>query len=622
LFLAIVFLAIVETSMTPDLLFVLGLLTAAVWLFASGWLRTDVVALVVIVALIMGGILPVAAAVAGFGDSVVVLIAALFVVGEGLVQTGVAVRVGVWLTRVAGASETRLLVLLMLMVTGLGAFMSSTGVVAIFIPVVLGISQRLGRDPGHLLMPLAFAALLSGPLTLIATPPNLMINDALHAAGLQPFGFFSITPIGLLAAVVGILYMATFGRRLLPVRPPPTNLGGRRPTLKELVSRYRLDVHLYRLHLGWDSPLAGQTVAQARLRTRYGVSIIGIGRQGRFADSLVPALAGTELRAGDDLFIASQQAAVEQFAAAEGLTQLEVEDRHHQGLRNEVGIAEVMLPPDSDLIGRTLRQAAFRTRHGLSVLGVRRGDQPLTGSLAQEQLALGDILLVVGAWKKIRRLRGDSRGFLVLNLPAELAEVAPAWRQAPAALLILLAMVVVMTFGLLPNTAAALLAALAMGLFRCIRLEDAYRSINWPSLVVIAGMLPLASALEQTGGVALLAGWLVGGVGALGPLALLAGMFMLTALVGLFISNTATAVLMAPVALAAAQQLGVSPYPFAMTVAIAASAAFATPVSSPVNTLVMAPGDYRFGDFVRVGTPLILLMLIITVLVVPLLWPL
>lgn len=608
--------------MNPDILFVFGLLAAAVWLFASGWLRTDVVALVVIVALILGDVLPVAEAVAGFGDSVVVLIAALFVVGEGLVQTGVAVRVGAWLTRVAGTSEIRLLVLLMLMVAGLGAFMSSTGVVAIFIPVVLGIAQRLGRDPGRLMMPLAFAALLSGPLTLIATPPNLMINDALHAAGLQPFGFFSITPIGLLAGAVGILYMATLGRRLLPARLPQANLGAGRPTLRALVGRYRLTNQLYRLHLDGASPLAGRTVAQARLRTRYGVSIIAIGRYGRFADSLEPALAESELRPGDDLFIVSPQAALEQFAAAEGLTQLEVEDRHYQVLRNELGIAEVMLPPDSDLIGRTLRQAAFRTQHGLSVLGVRRGDQPLAGSLAQETLALGDILLVVGSWKRLRRLRGDSRGFLVLNLPAELAEVAPAWRQAPAALLILLAMVAVMTFGLLPNTAAALLAALAMGLCRCIRLDDAYRSINWPSLVVIAGMLPLARALEQTGGVALLAGWLVGGVGSLGPLALLAGLFVLTALVGLFISNTATAVLMAPVALAAAQQLGVSPYPFAMTVAIAASAAFATPVSSPVNTLVMAPGDYRFGDFVRVGTPLILLLLIITVLVVPLLWPL
>lgn len=608
--------------MTPDILFVFGVLAAAVVLFASGRLRPDVVALVVILALVLGGILPVAEAVAGFGDAVVVLIAGLFVVGEGLVQTGVAVQVGAWLTRAAGDSETRLLVLLMLAVAGLGAFMSSTGVVAIFIPVVLGIARRLGRDPGQLLMPLAFAALLSGPLTLIATPPNLMVNDALRAAGLSPFGFFTITPIGLLAMAAGILYMATLGRRLLPVQAQPGDAEGRRQTLRELGERYRLEDQLHRLHLGSDSPLAGQTVAQARLRTRYGVTLIGVGRRGRFAESLQPALADTELRPDDALYIASPAAAMEPFRVAEGLTVLEVEDRQIQAMRDELGIAEVMLPPDSTLIGRTLRQAAFRTRHGLSVLGIRRGDQPLRSNLAEEKLAFGDSLLVAGAWQRIGLLQSDPRDFLVLSLPAELSEVAPARRQAPAALLILLALVGVMTFGLLPNTAAVLLAALAMGLFRCLRLEDAYRSINWPSLVVIAGMLPLARALEQTGGVALIAQGLVGVLGGLGPLALLAGLFLLAALVGLFISNTATAVLMAPVAIAAAQQIGVSPYPFAMTVAVAASAAFATPVSSPVNTLVMAPGGYRFNDYVRVGTPLILVMLAITVLLVPLLLPL
>ncbi len=278
--------------MTPDILFVFSVLAAAVVLFASSWLRSDVVALLVIVALILGDILPVAQAVAGFGDSVVVLIAGLFVVGEGLVQTGIAVQVGVWLTRMAGASEVRLLVLLMVAVATLGAFMSSTGVVAIFIPVVLGIAQRLGRDPGQLLMPLAFAALLSGPLTLIATPPNLMVNDALRSAGLQPFG----------AAVAGILYMATIGKRLLPTRPLPIH-AGRRQTLEELSARYPLVGQLHRLYLPGRSPLAGQTVAQAELRTRYGVTIIGITRGGRGVESLQPALADTELRTDDVLFL-------------------------------------------------------------------------------------------------------------------------------------------------------------------------------------------------------------------------------------------------------------------------------------------------------------------------------
>lgn len=285
-------------------------------------------------------------------------------------------------------------------------------------------------------------------------------------------------------------------------------------------------------------------------------------------------------------------------------------------------MVEVLLPPDSELVGQTLRQAAFRSHHGLSVLGIRRGGRPLLGNLSEEKLAFGDVLLVAGSWKQIGLLQGDHRHFLVLDLPAEFGEVAPAHRRAPFALLVLLAMVVAMTFGLVPNAVAVLLAALAMGLFRCLRLEDAYRSINWPSLVVIAGMLPLAKALEKTGGVTLIADGLVAGLGGFGPLALLAGVFLLAALVGMFISNTATAVLMAPIAITAAQEIGASPYPFAMTVAVAASAAFATPVSSPVNTLVLAPGGYRFNDFVRVGLPLLLLVMALTLLVVPLLLPL
>lgn len=607
--------------MTPDALFVFGLLAATVVLFASDRLRPDVVALLVILALILGESLTVSDAVAGFGDPLVLLIAGLFVVGEGLVRTGVAYQVGVWLTRLAGASETRLLVLLMLAVAGLGAFMSSTGVVAIFIPVVLGITARLGIGPGRLMMPLAFAALLSGLLTLIATPPNLVINDALRSAGLQPFGFFSITPIGLLALALGVAYMMTLGRRLLPATPPQTGTAGRRQTLLELAKSYNLTEQLHRLRLDSDSSLIGQTVATAQLRTRYDVTLVGVGRQERFTETVSPALANTEFHPADALYVVGSGEAVAALCSAERLSRLLIAESQQRSLVNELGMVEVMLPPDSEVIGQTLRQAAFRSHHGLSVLGIRRNRQPLPGNLIEEKLAFGDILLVAGDWKRIGLLQGEQKHFLVLGLPAELSDVAPAYRQAPFALAILLTMVLAMTFGLLPNVAAVLLAALAMGLFRCLRMEDAYRSINWPSLVVIAGMLPLANALQQAGGVTLIADGLVTGLGGFGPLALLGGVFVLAALIGMFISNTATAVLIAPVAIAAAQKLGVSPYPFAMTVAVAASAAFVTPVSSPVNTLVLAPGGYRFNDFVRVGLPLLLLVMALTLLVAPLLLP-
>ncbi|MER2601527.1 MAG: SLC13 family permease, partial [Candidatus Competibacter phosphatis] len=466
------------------------------------------------------------------------------------------------------------------------------------------------------------AALLSGLLTLIATPPNLVINDALRGAGLQPFGFFSITPIGLLALALGIVYMMTLGRRLLPATPPQTGTAGRRQTLLELAESYNLTQQLHRLRLDSDSSLIGETVASAQLRTRYGITIVGVGRQERFTETVSPALANTEFHPADALYVVGPDEAAIALCSTERLSRLLIAESQQRSLVNELGMVEVMLPPDSELIGQTLRQAAFRSHHGLSVLGIRRNRQPLPGNLIEEELAFGDILLVAGAWKRISLLQGEQKHFLVLGLPAELSDVAPAYRQAPFALAILLAMVLAMTFGLVPNVAAVLLAALAMGLFRCLRMEDAYRSINWPSLVVIAGMLPLAKALQQAGGVTLIADGLVAGLGGFGPLALLAGIFVLAALIGMFISNTATAVLIAPVAIAAAQKLGVSPYPFAMTVAVAASAAFVTPVSSPVNTLVLAPGGYRFNDFVRVGLPLLLLTMALTLLVTPLLLPL
>jgi len=328
------------------------------------------------------------------------------------------------------------------------------------------------------------------------------------------------------------------------------------------------------------------------------------------------------LRPGDELFVLSSETEIVAFVKAAGVERLEFAATHRQTARQELGLAEVMLPPQSDLIGRNLAGAAFRSRHGLIVLGIKRKGKPLQDDLSRETLAFGDCLLVAGGWKQIGLLQTDPRDFLVLSLPVELDEVAPARRQAPLALLSLLVMIVLMTFNLVPNVAAVLLAALAMGLFRCVDGESAYRAINWQSLVLIAGMLPFALALQKSGGVALIVDGLIAGLGQAGPLAMLASIFALTAIISLFVSNTATAVLMAPIAIGTAQALGLSPHPFAVTVAIAASAAFVTPVSSPVNTLVLVPGNYRFNDFVKVGLPMLLLVMLVTLVFVPLLFPL
>ncbi|WP_425317079.1 SLC13 family permease [Stutzerimonas chloritidismutans] len=608
--------------MSGDLLLVLALLTGCIGLFALNKPRMDVVAVLAMVALPLTGVLSVQEALAGFSDPSVVLIATLFVIGDGLVRTGIAYRLGDWLMRTAGSSETRLLILLMLAVAGLGSVMSSTGVVAIFIPVVLGIANRMKVSPRRLMMPLAFAGLISGMLTLVATPPNLVINSELRRAGLDGFSFFDFTPIGLAILLLGVGYML-LARRWLG-SDKRSEAPEHRHTLADLAREYRLEERERRLRVMPGSILANQALDELKLRTQYGINVIAVERHDRFRNLLLIATGNTELFVGDVLLVDLASPAIGLLGAYQelGLEPLQLSTSYYSAHGRELGLAEVALPPDSRLPGKTIQQLGFRSRHKLNVVGLRRNRQALQGLLVDEKLKPADTLLVAGSWKHIHRLQGISRDFLVLSLPAEVDDVAPAANQAPFALLGLAVMVTLMVSGLVPNVLAALIGCLVMGLFRCIDMDSAYKAIHWQSLVLIVGMLPFALALQKTGGIALATSGLVGLLGDAGPHALFACLFLLTAVIGLFISNTATAVLMAPVALSTAEQLGASPYPFAMIVALAASAAFMTPISSPVNTLVLGPGQYRFADFVRVGVPFTALVMIVSVLLVPLLFPL
>ena len=609
--------------MNIDLLLVLFLLASCVGLFVINKPRMDVVALLAMVALPLSGVIGVNEALAGFSDPSVVLIAALFVIGNGLVRTGIAYRLGDWLMRSAGSSETRLLVLLMLAVAGLGSVMSSTGVVAIFIPVVLSIAARMKVSPRRLMMPLAFAGLISGMLTLVATPPNMVVHSELRRAGLDGFAFFSFAPIGLAILVLGIGYML-LARRWLGGDTVQEVAVEQRDTLDILAQRYRLPERERRLRVLPGSVLANQALDELKLRSQYGINVIAIERQYKFRKQLLIATGNTELFVGDVLLVDLASPAIGLLGAYEelGVESLQLSDSYYGDYSRELGLAEVALPPDSRLPGKTIQELGFRSTYKLNVVGVRRNHQALQGLLVDEKLKPADTLLVAGSWKHIHRLQGLSRDFLVLSLPAEIDDVAPAANQAPFALLGLAVMVGLMISGLVPNVLAALIGCLVMGLFRCIDMDSAYKAIHWQSLVLIVGMLPFALALEKTGGIALAVSGLIGLFGDAGPHALLACLFLLTAVIGLFISNTATAVLMAPVAISTATQLGASPYPFAMIVALAASAAFMTPISSPVNTLVLGPGQYRFADFVRVGVPFTLLVMLVSVLLVPWLFPL
>ena len=609
--------------MNSELIWVLSMLVGAILLFITNKVRMDVVALLIIILFVLSDTLTLPQALAGFSDPNVILIAALFVVGEGLVRTGIAYQVGDALVKVAGSSETRMLVLLMVAVATLGAVMSSTGVVAIFIPVVLSVANRMGIPAGRLMMPLGFAGLISGMMTLVATPPNMVVNSELMRHDIQGFGFFGFTPMGVIILGMGILYMLLMRNRL--VREGEEGKGKQmgRSTMRDLIRDYRLAGRARRLAIRPDSPLIGQTLDELQLRARFGANVIGMERWRKFRRVMVSVTGVTEFQAKDVLLIdmSDPEVDVREFCSEARLEPMILRGEYFSDQAREVGMAEVSLIPGSRLLGKSIREVTFRSRYGLSVVGIRRDGEALTGKLVDEALQMGDTLLVVGNWSLIRQLQTHHRDFLLLGLPAEVDEMAPARSQAIHALIALGVMIVLMVTDPVPNVIAALIACLLMGKFRCIDLESAYKSIHWPTLILIVGMLPFALALQQTGGVDLIVGALISAVGEMGPRVMLASLFVLCAVIGLFISNTATAVLMAPIALGTAHQMGVSPYPFAMTIAIAASAAFMTPVSSPVNTLVLGPGNYKFMDFVRIGVPFTALVMVVSVIAIPWFFP-
>lgn len=617
--------------MTFEIGFVFVTLIVTIILFVSDRLRLDLVALMALLALSIGGILTPAEAAAGFGDTTVILIAALFVVGEGLFQTGVAAAMGRWLGRIAGTSELRIMITTMLVVAPLSAFISSTGTVAIMLPVVITVARRAGISPSKLLIPMAYAALIGGMLTLIGTPPNIIASDALVAAGRDPLPFFGVTPVGVLVLIVTIGALALGGRNLLPKRvdatPPPAN--GPKPLAPHaLAQAYGVNERLLQLRVRDDSPLIGVTFGEAGLRQHYSVTILA--SHSWPAKRSQPGLArvvGADARfaAGDLLIVEAEADDARRLAEAQRFELLD--QRIGDGpLSPGLVMLEIALTPRSRYIGQTIVDMVVRSRFGVNVLGVQHLGQALEGDYTRQPLRFGDTMLVAGPSATLAPLVREQRfygDFVIATVPDEIAGDAEERlsSRAPIALIITLIMLLMMAFNWLPTMIAAMLAAVALILTGCVKLADVYRRMSWESLVLIAAMLPMATALTKTGGSALIANGLVSAIGPFGALALLAGIFVLTTVFSQFISNTATAVLLMPIALQAAASLGINPEPLLVTVAIAATTAFSTPIASPVNTLVLAPGGYRFADYARIGVPLQVGVLIICLLVVPLIFP-
>lgn len=782
--------------MTPQIAAVLGTIVLVVVLFITERLPMEVVALLVLVGLALSGLITPAEALSGFSNPAVVTVWAVFILSGGLSRTGVAGLLGRQVLRLAGQGEVRLVMVIMLTAAAMSAFMNNVGVAALLLPVVMDIAARTGCPPSRLLMPLAFGSLLGGLNTLIGTPPNILVGDALRDYGLRPFQLFDFVPVGLPITLAGVAFMVLAGRHLLP-RRDPVKEELPKANARNLRELYGLQERLFLLRLPVDSPLAGKTLAQSRLGAILGLNVIAILRnhhtqlapppdavlragdrllvQGRLdrltdlggsllleegtieVDRLVSSemgiaelqlspgsslvgqtLSQTEFRrrfglnvlairrgdtvrrvglvdlplqAGDILLVQGPHAALEalhdladfefvrpvsgsdvadvyhlherlvalhvpvgsalvgkslvearlgeafgltvlgirrgdtvhlmpapeeqvqaddtllvegrteDLATLRGLEALEVERQVPSALGTlesaQVGLAEAVLSPHTTLVGKTLRQLHFREKYGLSVLAIWREGRAYRSNLGNMALHLGDALLLYGRREKLQLL-GSEPDFLVLT---EEAQAVPRLERAPWAVGIMVAVLLPVILGWVPISIAAVAGAVLMVLAGCLTMEEAYRHIEWRVVFLIAGMLPLGLAMEQTGTARFLAEGLVSTLGHLGPLAVVAGLFVLGTAATQVMPSTAVAVLLIPMAFGAAGDLGISPHALMMTVAVAASASFLSPVAHPGNLLIMGPGGYRFVDYIRVGLPLTLVVLVVLLLVLPIFWP-
>ena len=605
-------------------------------LFVSGKVRSDLVALCALLALLLCQILNPSEALSGFSNTTVIMMIGLFIVGGGIFQTGLAKMIGSKVMTLAGKSELRLFLLVMIVTSAIGMFVSNTGTVALMLPIVVSMAAAAGTSSRRLLMPLAFASSMGGMMTLIGTPPNLIVSDTLVSAGYEPLGFFSFLPVGIVTLVVGILYMLPATKMLTAKEKAKDKKNGGK-SLKELVKEYGVTDNLFRVHIkSHESKAIGQTVVDLNVYREYGVNVLELRRstgQNRFVRTVNQQLASPDLvlKQNDVLYLSGDIDMVTKFAEDYSLRLLDNHVDEIDGSSSnasmdffDIGVAEILIMPTSSMINRTIIDAGFRSKFSVNVLGIRRKKEYILNDLGNVKMQDGDVLLVQGAWKDIARMKNESSNWVVLGEPLQEAAKVTLDHKAPIAAIIMIGMIVMMVVETIPvaPVTSVLLAAVLMVITGCVRsVEAAYKTINWQTIVLFAAMLPMSIALEKTGVSEMISSSIVTGLGGSGPRVLLAGIYAATSVMTIFISNTVTAVLMAPIALQCAMQIGVSPVSFMFAVAVAASMCFASPFSTPPNALVMSAGQYTFMDYVKVGLPLQILMGVVMVFVLPMLFP-
>ncbi len=600
------------SSITLTFAIVAGIVVLFVW----NRIPVVLVALGTALALYFTGVTNLQELLGGLGDPAVIFIASLFVVSTGLDATGVTAWAGQGLIAQAGQSRVRLLVLMMLLVAVLTALISVNGAVAALLPVVVVMAIRLGRSPSQLLMPLAFSAHCGSLLALTGTPVNVLVSEAATEAGLPPFGFFSFAIAGIPLVAGTILIVVLFGQRLLPERSGrslPSDLSRHARTL---VEQYRLNDGVFQLRVRSSSPYVGSASGGVDLAEYPGLSLVAIQAGDGAGRVRRPALA-----AGDVLIVRGDAETAASLASDKLLAFREEDaptDIAGTLFNRSSGLAEVVVPPRSGMISQSVFPGMVTPSGDLVILAVQRGGEDQGPD--ETVLAAGDTLLLQGTWEALDE-HLDDPNVLVVDLPELVRRQAvPMGARATTAIAVLLGMVLLLATGVVPSAIAGLVAACAMVLFRVVTVEQAYRGINWTTVILVGAMIPLSTAMTNSGAANLMAEALVHLVGGGSPYALLAGLFVLTAILGQLISNTATALIVIPIATAAASELAISPRPVLMSVAVVSAAALLTPVATPVNLMVMSPGGYRFDDYWKLGLPLMLLYFVVAVFVVPLFW--
>ena len=622
------------------------ILIITVAMFIWGRVRADIVALTALAALLVLGILTPAEALAGFSSPIVIMMIGLFVVGGAIMQTGLAKLTGNKLMALSRGNETVTFLLVMLVTSFIGAFVSNTGTVALMMPIIMSLAAGSGMQSSRFLMPLAFAGSLGGMLTLIGTPPNLVIDEVLTEAGFKPLAFFSFFPVGIIVIAIGIIVLMPLSKIFLSQKQNGKKKKNGK-SLDDLVDEYQLLDNLHRYIVpskrtaaaidenGQMMDIVGKTLKDLSIQKKYGVSIIEIRNEKKSRLGLVKdvsqnmAKSSSTIAVHDTLYIIGDEEKIERFAQDYDLRKMkDVKIDFY-----DLGLTEIVVMPTSNFAGLRIGDANLRKRFGINVLGVKRGGSSSDGKVGKEyitdnliatKLHVGDMLLVQGEWTNLAHLTADTTNWVVLDQPEKTADKVLLDYKAPVAAAIMLLMIAMMVFDFIPvaPVTAVIIAGLLTVFAGCFRnVEAAYKTINWESIVLIAAMMPMSTALEKTGASALVSQGLVDSLGSMGPTALLAGIYFTTSLMTMFISNTATAVLMAPIALVAAQQVGVSPYSFLFAVTLGASMCFASPFSTPPNALVMKAGGYTFMDYVKVGLPLQIIIGVVMTFVLPLLFP-